>query len=181
LAAAQVKDSLLSGQGFLDNATITAANIKNGGSNQSVFTDQLKSAPKQYQRAKKTPAILIILTILSGVGIVFLSKTWQKGLRHVGINLVVIGLIMLVFSWALNRTVSTKITPKIKVDNVILQQDVRNLMTDLAQQIDKSYWGFGVIYTLLGTAAIGGAWYHHKKSKPLDSKEQHIPTTAVHS
>ena len=177
-AAAQVRNSLTSGKDFLDNTNISAANIKNAGSNQSVFDGQLKNAPKQYQRAKKTPLILGILTILTGTGIVFLSSSWQKGLRHVGINLVVIGVLMLVFSYGLNRAVSTKVVPKIKIDNAILQTDIRNLATDLTQQIDKNYWFFGGLYTVSGAGAIGAAWYKAKDSKPTVPKSVPTPKTA---
>ena len=155
--AEQVRASLAGQQDFLSNTTVTAADIKNNGSNQSIFTNQLKNAPVQYQRAKKTPALLILLTILAGAGIVFLSRTWQTGLRHIGINLVIVGVLMLVFSWALNRIVSTKVVPKIKVNNLVLQQDIHNLATDLVQQIDKNYWYFGSIYSVLGAGAIAGA------------------------
>jgi len=149
----QVKSSIAGQPDLLNNVSVSSADVKSSGDSQSVFTGKLKTAPKQYQRAKKTPLILSILTILTGIGIVFLSKTWQTGLRHIGINLVVVGLIMLAFSWAFNRTVSTKVVPKIELDNVVLQQDIRNLVTDISQQIDKNYWFFGVLYSVIGAGA----------------------------
>jgi uncharacterized protein YjeT (DUF2065 family) len=179
-AAAQVKDSITGGDNFLENTDLSAASIKNDGSNQSVFADQLKQAPKQYQRAKKTPIILSLLTILSGIGIVFLSKTWQKGLRHVGISLLVIGLLMLVFSWAFNRTMSTKVVPKIKVDNAILQKDIRSLVTDLTQQIDKNYWYFGGLYTVLGVVSIGGAEFYSRRGPAEPVKPAHQSNEVVY-
>lgn len=161
-AADQVKSGL-SGSDFLDKVTLNANQIGNRtNACQSLspdcgvhnfFTDH-QNLPKQYQRAKKTPLILSILTILTAAGIVFLSSSWQKGLRHIGINLAVIGVIMLIFSYALNRAVSTKIVPKIKLDNAVLQQDIRSLATDVSQQIDKNYWFFGALYTVLGAGGI---------------------------
>ncbi|HVS78837.1 MAG TPA: hypothetical protein VHD84_00915 [Candidatus Saccharimonadales bacterium] len=153
-AAAQVKTAVQNGQGFLDSGNLSAADLKNGNSNQSVFADQLKNAPKAYQKAKHTPTVLIILAILAATGIVFLSRTRQKGLRHVGIDLVVIGVLMLVFSWALNHAVSTKVVPKIDPSNAVLRQDLRNLALDLTQQVDKNYWYFGGVYAVVGVAAI---------------------------
>src|SRR5262249_11460494 len=150
-----VKSAVINNQDFLSNTVITPDNVQvvsecvrhtaNDSepcvpvSKKSIFKlDGANELPKQYQNAKKTPWILSILTILVGAGIVFLSSTWRKGLRHIGINLLIIGLVMLVFSWALNQAVTKKIVPKIKVDNAIFQQDIRNLVTDLAQQIDKN-------------------------------------------
>jgi hypothetical protein len=177
-AASNVKAGILNNQDFIKETKIGAANVKGDNPNQSVFDQSdVKNIPKQYQRAKKTPFILAILTILAGAGIVFLSRSWQVGLRHIGINLVVIGIIMLVFSWALNRTVSTKITPKIKVDNAILQQNVRNLVTDLAQQVDKNYWWFGGVYTVLGGGAIAAAEVFRRRSQPQTAHNKGVPET----
>jgi hypothetical protein len=172
--AEQLKASIVSQKEFLQDPTINAANITNNNG-QSVFDQpKLRSIPKQYQRAKKTPLILSLLTILAGVGIVFLSSTWQKGLRHIGINLLIIGLVMMLFAWALNRTVSNNITPKIKIDNAVLQQDIRSLVTDVSQQVDKNYWYFSGLYTALGLAAISSVEIWRRKNrpviKPADSK-----------
>jgi hypothetical protein len=163
-AAAQVKASVASA-GTLDDIDLSAASIK-GSDNQPVFQQKgIKDVPKQYRRAKKTPLILSALTILAGAGIVFLSKTWQKGLRHVGINLVVIGVVMLAFSYVINRAVSTKVVPKIRVDNAIFQQDIRNLVTDLTQRVDKNYWFFGGLYTVVGAGSIAAAEFFHRKNQ----------------
>jgi hypothetical protein len=144
---------------------ITADSFKSSDG-RSIFETQLKTAPKQYQRAKKTPLILSVLTILTGAGIVFLSISWQKGLRHIGINLVIIGLIMLLFSWGLNRAVSTEVVPKITLDNAVLQQDIRNLVTDLVQQIDKNYWFFGGLYSVLGASGIAAGQFIRRGKGP---------------
>jgi hypothetical protein len=153
--AQQVKAGIINQQDFLKNLDLSAASIKSGNTGQSVFEQKgVKNLPTQYQRAKKTPWILSILTILSGAAIVFLSRSWQTGLRHIAINLLVIGLVMLLFSWVLNRTVSTNIVPKIKVDSAIFQQDIRRLVTDLAHQVDRNYWFFGGLYSALGLAGI---------------------------
>jgi hypothetical protein len=164
--AEQAKSSIVSGDNFLNNLKLNANNI--GGDNKSPFGQKgVKNIPLQYQRAKKTPLILSILTILTGAGIVLLSSTWQKGLRHIGLNLLIIGIIMLVFSWVLNRTVSTNIAPKIKIDNVVLQQDVRDLVIDLSQQVDKNYWYFGTVYAVVGAAAFGLGHFYHRRSQVL--------------
>jgi hypothetical protein len=176
-AAEQVKASLNSSQDFLKDANVSAADIKGSDSSRSVFNDQLKNLPKLYRQAKKTPLILSILTIITGAGIVFLSSTWQKGLRRIGINLAVIGVVMMIFSYGLNRAVSTKVVPKIKVDNAVLQQDVRKLVGDLSRQIDKNYWFFGGLYTVLGAAGITAAEISRRRSKPGLVAE--LPAAAV--
>ncbi|HEX5447754.1 MAG TPA: hypothetical protein VFW90_00955 [Candidatus Saccharimonadales bacterium] len=153
LVGTAAKTAVLKDPDLLNNAGVSAADIKSDG--QSVFAQPaVKNIPKVYQQAKKTPWILSILTILTGTGIVFLSRSRLIGLRHIGINLVVVGIIMLIFSWAINRAVSTNIAPKIKVDNVVLQRDLRNLVKDIGSQIDKNYWFFGGLYTVAGIGGI---------------------------
>jgi uncharacterized membrane protein (UPF0136 family) len=164
--AATVRSEVANNFQVIDHPYLTANQIGSNSSGKSIFQDQLKDVPKQYQRAKKTPFVLTVLTILTGVGIVFLSSTWQKGLRHIGINLAVIGVLMLVFSYGLNRVVSTKVVPKITVDNVILQKNIRSLATDITQQIDKNYWFFGGLYTLLGAGSITAAEIYGRRAQP---------------
>lgn len=155
--AEQVQAGIVNQQDFLKDTTVGTASLKTPDG-QPVFEQKgVKDIPKQYQNAKKSPWILSILTVLAGAGIVFLSSSRQKGLRHIGINLLVIGAVMLVFAWILNRTVNTEIIPKIKVDNAIFQQDIRALITDVAQRIDKNYWLFGGLYFVLGAATVTGA------------------------
>jgi hypothetical protein len=162
--ADQVKSGL-SSDNFFDKTKLSAADFKSSDSGQSVFNDRLKSAPKQYQQAKKTPYILAMLTILVGTGIVFLSRTRLLGLRHIGIDLAIVGVLILVLSWGLNQVVSNKIAPNIKIDNnTILQTDVRNLVTDIVHQVDKNYWFFGGTYTLLGTGSIIAAEVFRRRS-----------------
>lgn len=152
--AALVKTAIVSQQDFLKDTDIKAASLKNADG-QSIFGQAgVRNIPKQYQRAKKLPLTLAILTILCGTGVVSLSPTWRRGLRHVGINLLVIGVVMLVFSWILNRAVNTDIIPKIRVDNAIFQQGLRGLVTDVIQQINKNYWFFGGLYAGLGAISL---------------------------
>ena len=170
--ATQARNNIVNGSGFLDKTTITANDIKSSGSNQSIFTDKLKQAPKNYRNAKKTPIILVLLTLLAATGIVLLSSSRRRGFRHIGITLTIIGLLMLVFSWSLNYAVSQKLIPKINFSNSALQDDTKKVITDVAQAIDKNFWFFGGAYTTLGIAAIGSAMFINRGSKrPVLAKE----------
>jgi hypothetical protein len=161
--AAQVQNDITSGQGFIKDPVITADTVKSSGSSQSVFTDQLKNVPKAYQKVKKTPIILGILSLLAAVGIVFLSSSRAKGLRRVGITLVSIGVLLLFFAWALNYGVNQKALPKLNLDNKVLQEKVRTLVSDVTQSIDKTYWMVGGVYAGLGALAIAGSMFIHKR------------------
>jgi hypothetical protein len=156
-AAEQVKKNLLANQAALSQAKLTAADIKNPNKNETVFQGKLKDAPRYYRDAKKTPWILAILTILTGVAVVFLSGSRPAGLRHIGINLAVVGVIMLLFAWLLNWGINRKLLPTIPVDNQLLQSGVRKLVTDLTKLIDRNYWFFGGLYIVLGAGCLTAA------------------------
>jgi hypothetical protein len=170
--ADQVKNNVLTGQGFLEHPNITASSVKSEGSDQSVFDNKLKDTPKQYQRVKKTPFILATLTVAAILAIIFLSVTRRKGLRHVGVTMSVVGAFMLLFAWGLNRVAVHNAIPKISMDNKVLQSNVQHLATDLVHSVDKNYWVFGAIYLGLGVLAIliamllGRGGNNKKSSKP---------------
>ena len=160
-----IKDDVAGGKGFIDNTVISANSVKGSNSNQSIFEGQLKSFPSRYQLIKKTPTILAILTLAAASSIFFLSPNHRKGLRHLGITLLVVGLLMLVFSWGLNKGVSTQLTPKITInDNPVMTTKVRALVTDIAQRVDKNYWAFGAVYSVLGAAAIAAPMIIRKRT-----------------
>jgi hypothetical protein len=169
-AAQLLKNDLSSSQGFLEKTTISADSLKSSDGGPSVFQDKLKNVPQQYQRAKKTPLILSVLTILCGVGIVFASRSWQMGLRHLGITLVIVGVLMMIFAWTLNREVTSQIVPKIKLDNAALQTDIRNLADDLTRQINKNYWFFGGLYAAVGAGGIAAAEVFRRRAEPAIAK-----------
>jgi hypothetical protein len=150
----QAKNDVLNAQGFLEHPNITADSVIKSDSGQSVFDSNLKDAPKQYQRVKKTPIILSILTVLTIVAIIFLSSSRRKGLRRVGIVLAVVGAFMLLFAFSLNRVAVHNVIPKINLDNAVLQTNVRILATEVVQSIDQNYWIFGTAYFALGVLAI---------------------------
>ncbi len=161
-----VEQNVLNSQNFIGQTNFNANNITGSSSNQSVFSDQLKTLPKQYQRAKKTPIILLVLTVLTGLAIVFLYSNRWSGLKHVAIILLVMGVVMMVFAWGLSSANAHVIQPKIKLNNAILQIDVKKLTTDIIQRIDKNYWFFGAAYFVLGLIAILLPRFIHLKPGP---------------
>jgi uncharacterized membrane protein YGL010W len=165
-AAEEIKNSI-NNSDFFSKAKIDAGDIKGSGNTAFFQTDKAKKIPKQYQRAKKTPWILSILTILTGAGIVLLSRTWQKGLRHIGINLLIIGLLMLAFTYVLNRVVIGNVS-KLNIDiSPAVAHDVRNLVIDLSRQVNRNYLFFGILYAASGAASITAVEVLRRKQAPV--------------
>lgn len=161
------QNAVLSGQGFLDNTVITANSLKSSNTNQPVFSNQLKDLPTQYRRAKKTPVILIILALVDIAAIIFLARTKRWGIRHVGVTLVTVGVLLFVLAWALNRAAVHLRASEIKVNNLILQNSIKSLSSYVAHRVTGTYLLFGAIYLVLGAAAIGGVLLLNKK-RPIE-------------
>jgi len=155
-ASQTVKEAVLNGD-YLSKASINSTDIKDS-TGQPVFQTKLKDAPKKYQLFKKTPFMLVTLTILTAVGVVLLSRTWQKGLRHIGITILFAGIFMLVLAWGLNNAVNDSL-PKLNIDNAVLSQSVNGLVKEVARQITGNYRLFGWIYSGLGILAAATGFY----------------------
>ena len=162
-AAAVLQSTIANGKGFLDSPVITANSIKSGNNNQPIFANQLKQVPEKYRLAKKTPLVLGALVLILGLAILFLSSTRSAGLKRIGIPLLVVGLLLLAFAWGSNHVTTKFLVPKVKVNNVALQNSVRVLVVNIEQAIDKSYWWFGAGYTALGVTAISGSMYINRQ------------------
>jgi hypothetical protein len=150
----QAKNDVLTGQGFLDHPDITASSVKSSNGQPLFEKAKLQNAPKQYQRAKKTPFILAILSILAILAVIFLSATRKIGLRRIGMILTIIGALMLLFAWGINRVATHNVIPKLGLDNNVLRSSVQKLATEIVHNVQQNYIMFGGIYLALGIAAL---------------------------
>ena len=153
VAASSLQSNLTTSDTF-SQVNLNANDLKGNTPGQSIFSDQLKNAPKQYQKLKKTPLVLALLSVLTAAALVFLRPTWRSGLRHVGVSIVVVGVFMLAFAWIFNAAVTKKVVPNLKIDNPALQTNLRHGITDLANKVEHNYWLFGGIYTVLGLVMV---------------------------
>jgi hypothetical protein len=171
-AATSLQSDILSGQGFLDNPVITADTIKASGDSQSIFSNQLKNAPQVYHDAKTVPSILVALSTLTAIAVIFLSKTRWRGVRRVGIILLISGVLLLLSAWAANHIASSDIVKSISLNTPVLQSSVRTLVVDTAKSIGKSWWIFGAGYSALGVGLIlvatFGATKNDEKTPPAE-------------
>jgi hypothetical protein len=173
-AAKALQADLSSGSGF-GQASISASDLKGNTPGQSIFSDQLKDAPKQYQALKKTPVILAVLSILTAAALIFLRPTWRAGLRHVGISVVIVGVSMLVFSWLFNAALTKRVVPNLKVTNQALQTNLRQGISDLSVKIEHNYWLFGGVYTLAGAAMIAAPMFLGRPKQAAPAAAENHP------
>lgn len=164
-AANQVAASLTGNQGLLTQSTLSSHNLTNPSTGQPVFTtSRLRDAPRYFQLLKDTPYLLDGLTILVGLGIIVLSKTIARGLRRVGIPLLLIGALMLGVVWAISHIVERQLIPHISIANAVaFQQAAQSLATNIAQIVANNYRLFGMGYLTLGIILIAGSFLFRKR------------------
>lgn len=170
--AADVKNNILTGEGFLDKSVLNANDIKSSGSDTSIFESDLKELPNAYRKFKTAPIILSILSLVAIAAIVFGSSSKRRGLRRAGITLLVIGLILVGLGRAVNSALPTKILPKINVNNnAALSSNVRSVVNGVVTKLDNTYVLVGAIYAGLGALFIAGTIFIGKgESRPIHEK-----------
>ena len=164
--ATDVRSTIINGEGFLDNPVISADSVKTAGSNVSIFASDLKETPRAFQGFKSTPTILAVLAFLALIMVFFLSANRLTGLRHIGFNLLGVGIFLIIFGLAANTAVKNKVIPAIKLDSSVLQTNIRTIVYDVVHNIDGTYLLIGTIYTSVGALAVGGVYYIHRKHPP---------------
>lgn len=161
-ATSEVRDDILKGQGFLDHPVITPESIKKEGVSQSVFTNQLKDAPKAFQTLKSAPILLGVLSLVFALMVIFLSSNILAGFKKVGFSLISVGILMLVLgltiNWAAKHT-----DLEIKLNNKVLASKLQLLAENIGKKIGDNYWQFGAGYTALGITAVAGSVYFKRR------------------
>ena len=164
-AGAAVKNQLLKSDDFLEDTVITASDIKSADSDKPFFGNQLKNAPEAYQKFKASPVVLAIFAVLALAGTLLLSRNKLSGLKHVGFILAGVGIFLLIFAGGINEAVDNKVISQISLENQALQDNVRQLVGDIADRVSNSFLVFGAIYSGLGALGIGSYFYLRRRAK----------------
>lgn len=137
-------------------------------------TQNLPTAlPDAYQFLTDGLWFFIGGTVLTGVGVIFLSKTWLYGLRKLGVLLVVNGVIVLIIGLGLQFVVGT-IVPTTSVESTeatvdALQQASKIILADTASLLKTA----GVASAVLGIIGIvTSSVVISKKRSPKDKKPE---------
>jgi hypothetical protein len=173
-AGAQVTERLSTTGDFLSNPVITASSVNpKANPSSKPYYEKLSHLPKVYRLGMKLPYIFAGLSILAALGIVFISLKRRKGVRKVGIVLLIAGIALVVVKFTADiafRKVEHHVFNSASVGQ--LQQS----LTDFAHRVETSMvrtdlW-FGIGFLLLAAIIFGVlAGTRQKDSKPASPSE----------
>lgn len=175
-AGDKIRQELAGGEEkFLKDPVITANSLKSKD-NKPAFSED-SALPENYQRIKKIPAILAILTVVVLAAVILLSDSRVQGLKRVGITLLIVGLFLLVSAWAVNSLVSKQASSIINFENVNLRNKVQAIVKDISETASKNFMLAGGVYAGLGAVGTGGAIYlgrrkHTTHQEPAEKAEE---------
>ena len=147
----------LSGATFIENPVITAETFGNSatsGKNQPYY-EKFSVAPKIYQWATKAPLILGAISVVSALGVVFISRNKRKGLRRVATTLAFAGIIFIASKFVLDAVTKTVEKSLFKNSNIAdMQQSLTTFINLVESEITKIYLYFGISFVIIAAVII---------------------------
>jgi hypothetical protein len=172
-AQALVTEQVSTASTYLANPVITPDNINpdNAASNQPYY-DKVSWAPDVYQTTLKLPYVLAVLSVLFALGVVFVSRSRRKGLRLVGIVLLLAGTALVLVKFIANAVFRHAET---RVFNDSTVGQLQRALTDFAHRVETSVvrtelW-FGIAFLLMAAIIFGILAGTRKSGEPKPRAE----------
>jgi hypothetical protein len=168
-AGAQTTQRLGTTGDFLSNPVITANSVNPKGNQQGKpYYQKLSRLPKLYRLATKLPYILGGLSALSALAIIFIAPVRRKGIRLVGIVLLISGIILAAMKFIADFGFNKA---EHKVFNSSSVGQLQQSLTDFAHHVESSMVRidliFGIVFLLLAAIILGILFgTRQKSSKP---------------
>lgn len=144
--------NLRTNKDLLPDSKITADTFKKPGESQTVFASAGK-APEQFQLLMRTPLMLLVIIIALGAVIIFRSPSRPEGLKRLGKNLVICGILILLIPLGLYLAQSVLIDQKSVDANPVVRDITLPLLREFGKAAAKIYLIFGSITVLAGASA----------------------------
>lgn len=158
---AKLVNQIASSDELLKDTTVSVDDLpqENG---QDVF-EKAEAVPTAYQWLVRLPWILGGVALLSAAALIFLHDERRRGIWLIGRALLITGVILVIFTLISNYVIA-QINPG---TGDIAQKIAIDVGQSFAAELNKVIVIFGVVYTLLGAAAMLGI--HLTKPKTLGS------------
>lgn len=144
---------------FLGNPVITPSSLNQNSAQGSVssqpqpsqpYYQKLSWAPKAYQIGLKLPWILGALSLLCVLGIVFISPQRRRGIRRVGVVLLLAGLVLIAIKVLADAFVN-KFAGIVTNNTAIagLKQPLNDLLHQVEPQLVRGYLWSGIAFLVI--------------------------------
>ncbi len=154
-------------QDVLKDTTVTSQTLVNKETGKDPF-QQLKVLPKLFQWSQFLPAVLGVLGILAGVGIVFLSATRREGLKRVAKASLISGALLLITIVIVNLIFS-KVSLNAASESAAVQASALSLVKSLNASLNRILLIFALVYAIGGTGGLLGL---HFTKKPTTTRQR---------
>lgn len=179
VAAAQAVQQINGGDSLLSNPVITADSISPKGNNNQgkPYYKKFSAAPGLYRLSLKLPWIFGILALLSTLGIVFAASRKRKGVKYLGIVLLVAGIILMVVK-LVSDSIFNLLEKHIFNNSTVgqLQQSLTDFLHRVETQLVKVDFWFGAAFLILALLLFGILWFTRQKSGSAKSAEESTGT-----
>lgn len=154
--SALIGQQLASGGSFLNNPVITASTLGSSGNDGGEpYFIKLHRLPHIYQTIQKLPPAFGVVVFISILGIIFCDISKRRGLRKIGIVLIISGLILVlgevVTNDAFNRVKGQAFT---SVNSGQLQQSLISFLHSIESELVKISLWFGIAYVVIGLLIV---------------------------
>jgi hypothetical protein len=155
-AGSQAAERLSTTGDFLSDPVITADSVNPKGNRQDKpYYKKLSKLPHAYRVGTRLPYIFGTLSVLLAIGVVFLALTRRRGLRRLGIVLLIAG-VLLIISKLIADSVMDHIESHIFSDTSV--GPLQKSLTDFAHRVGSSIarvdmW-FGIAFVILALAIL---------------------------
>lgn len=156
----EVINKVLGSPEFLADTNFTAEDLPVDEQGRNI-TDNLSAAPDAYNLIRTLPWLLGILSLLFGLGVLFLSDTKRQGVRSIGITFLGTGLFLGIAAFLAHWT----FTQIISQTNEPFADSLISITTSLIQSFNANLLKFYAGYIILGTVILFGLWYQNKQMK----------------
>ena len=151
-AGAQVTQKILTSDDFLSKPVLTAETINprdDKGGSQPYYT-KLAKLPQAYRLGQKLPLIFSIMALVTTLGIVLIAPSRRRGVRRVGVMLLLAGAILVVTKFTADM-VFTKVEDRVFNNSSVGQ--IQQSLLDFAQRVQHQIVGvnlyFGTFFLIL--------------------------------
>jgi hypothetical protein len=162
-AAAAVQNDLANSSEFLKDPVFTASNLKDENGQPVFQSQQASDGRSTYNHIKSSPIILGLLALLSAVAVFFLSSSRRRGLRRVGIILVLVAAFILLLNGLLNSALDrARVSNTANATDKALQESAIKAGRSFVDDLNRIYYPLGGTYLALGVIFIVGSFFMKK-------------------